>query len=378
MRTAVIIIPTYNEAGNIENLIKQIFTETSGNSKWDVHIMVVDSSSPDNTAQIVNKLSEDYPKLHLESTPKEGLGKAYVYGFSKAIEKLNPYVLFEMDADLSHDPKEIPVFLEKIEKGADFVIGSRYIKGGSIPSNWGLHRKIFSICGNLIVRLGFMRLDVTDWTNGFRAIKSWVVKASLSHIKNYSGYVFQIAFLDHAYNQKAVIRETPIHFVDRTEGVSKINSGQYISQMLLYVFSHSSFIKFVITGFLGFGVDFMFAYFFINSLHIVKANANMMSAEMAIISNFFINNFWSFKDKKIEGGIFGFVKKFILFNLVSSGSIIIQGVGLSLLLNTFGDKLISLGVVSLPSWIIYKVCIITFIIIPYSYVLYNKVIWKKK
>lgn len=378
MKTAVIIVPTYNEAGNIKNLIDQLFIVTQHISKWDIHVMVIDSSSPDKTDELVEQMKSKYPKLHLVRTKKEGLGKAYVHGFTLAMEKLNPYVLFEMDADLSHDPKEIPHFLEKIERGADFVVGSRYITGGSIPSNWGLHRKIFSICGNLVVRLGFMRLKVTDWTNGFRAIKSWVVKASLGHIKNYSDYVFQIAFLDHAYNQNAVIKEIPINFIDRTEGESKINSGQYISQMLMYVFTHSSFIKFVITGFFGFAVDFTFAYLFINVFHIIKTNSNMLSAEIAIISNFFINNFWSFKDKKISGGILGYVKKFVLFNLVSSGSIIIQGVGLSLMLKFFGDTLIPLGIVSISSWIVYKVLIITFIIIPYSYVLYNKVVWKKR
>ena len=201
MKTAVIIVPTYNEAGNIKNLIDQLFVVSKTITKWDIHIMVIDSSSPDKTGELVKKMKEIYPKLYLVRTKKEGLGKAYIHGFTQAIEKLNPYVLFEMDADLSHNPKEIPQFLEKIEKGADFVVGSRYIKGGSIPSNWGLHRKIFSICGNLVVRLGFMRLDVTDWTNGFRAIKVWVVKASLNHLKNYSDYVFQIAFLDYAYNQ---------------------------------------------------------------------------------------------------------------------------------------------------------------------------------
>lgn len=377
MKTAVIIIPTYNEAGNIKNLIDQLFIVLKTIIKWDIHVMVVDSSSPDKTDELVEQMKKTYPKLYLIKTEKEGLGKAYVHGFTQAIEKLNPYVLFEMDADLSHDPKEIPHFLEKIERGADFVVGSRYIKGGSIPSNWGIHRKIFSICGNLIVRLGFMRLDVTDWTNGFRAIKVWVVKASLNHLKNYSDYVFQIAFLDYSYNQKAIIKEIPINFVDRTEGESKINSVQYISQILFYVFTHSSFIKFVITGFLGFGIDFGFAYLFINLFHIVKITANMMSAEIAIITNFFVNNFWSFKDKKIGGGLFGYVKKFVLFNVVSSGSIIIQGVGLSFMLQFFGDKIISLGMVSVSSWIVYKIVIITFIIIPYSYVLYNKVIWKK-
>ena len=377
MKTAVIIIPTYNEVGNIKNVVEQLFAVTLQIPKWDIHVLVIDSGSPDKTEELVVQLQSHYPKLHVLRTKKEGLGKAYLHGFTYAIEKLNPYVMFEMDADLSHDPKEIPHFLEKIEKGADFVVGSRYIKGGSIPSNWGLHRKIFSICGNLVVRLGFMRLKVTDWTNGFRAIKSWVVKASLGHIKNYSDYVFQIAFLDHAYNQNAVIKEIPINFIDRSEGESKINSVQYISQMLMYVFTHSSFIKFIITGFFGFTVDFAFAYLFINVFHMMKANANMVSAEIAIISNFFINNFWSFKNKQIGGGIVSYVKKFILFNFVSSGSIIIQGVGLSLMLKYFGDTHISLGIISISSWIVYKVLIIIFVIVPYSYILYNKVVWKK-
>ncbi len=377
MKKAAIIIPTYNEAGNIKKLVETIFSISKSVSKWEIHVVIVDSDSPDKTADEVTELLKIHQNLHLIHSKKEGLGKAYVHGFTEVMNSLNPYVFFEMDADLSHNPKDIPLFLEKIEKGADFVIGSRYIKGGSIPSNWGLHRKIFSVCGNLIVRLGFMRLNVTDWTNGFRAIKSWVVKESLDHIKNYSGYVFQIAFLDFAYNKKAIIREIPINFIDRTEGESKIDSVQYISQMLLYVFTHSSFIKFVITGLLGFVVDFGFAFLFINLFHIIKTTANMLSAEIAIVFNFFINNFWSFKEKKIVGGVFGYLKKFVMFNLVSSGSILIQVGGLALLLNLFGDKLISLGVITLSSWIIYKVLIIAFVIIPYSYVLYNKVIWKK-
>lgn len=377
MKKVAIIIPTYNEAGNVKKLIEQILTITKPLIKWEIHIIIVDSDSPDGTAKLITELMHTHTNVHLIASKKEGLGKAYVHGFTEIMNTLNPFVFFEMDADLSHNPQMIPLFLEKIEKGADFVIGSRYIKGGSIPSNWGLHRKIFSICGNLIVRLGFMRLNVTDWTNGYRAIKSWVVKESIDHIKNYSGYVFQIAFLDFAYDKKAIIKEIPIHFIDRTEGESKINSVQYIFQMLAYVFTHSSFVKFIITGFFGFGVDFGFAYLFINLFHIAKTTANMLSAEVAIISNFFVNNFWSFKHVKIVGGLFGYIKKFLLFNLVSSGSIVIQGVGLALLLHFFGDRLISLGILSLSSWILYKIGIIALVIIPYSYILYNKLIWKK-
>jgi len=224
-----------------------------------------------------------------------------------------------------------------------------------------------------------MRLSITDWTDGFRAIKVWIVKNSMHHIQNYSGYVFQIALLDFAVQQHARIEEIPVNFIDRKEGVSKINSVQYIGQTIRYVLSHSSFIKFILVGLFGFLVDFSFAYLFINFIHIAKAPANMLSAEVAIVFNFIINNFWSFRHKKIVGGPFAYVGKFLLFNFVSFGSVLIQGGGLALALKLFGDKQIHmLSVFDLQSWILYKVLIIAFIIIPYSYVLYNKVVWKHK
>lgn len=375
MKKAVIVIPTYNEKANISKLITQINNVIVSIPNWTVELLFVDSNSPDKTADLIKSLKKNNSHIHLIETPKEGLGKAYVTGFTYAIKHLDPYVLFEMDADLSHDPKEIPVFLKTIEQGADFVIGSRYIKGGSIPSNWGLHRKLFSITANLFVRFGFMKLSITDWTDGFRAIKVWVINKSLNHIKNYSGYVFQIALLDCAIINKTHIKEIPVKFVDRKEGVSKINSLQYILQTFWYVLTHSSFIKFVIVGLTGFVIDFTFAYIFINFVFFPKVQSNMLSAEIAIICNFFLNNFWSFNHKKIGGGIFAYLKKFIIFNTVSLGSILIQGGGLWALLTIFGDKPLIIGI---SSWIIYKVGIIALVIIPYSYILYNKVIWKNK
>jgi len=378
MKKATIIIPTYNEKDNIKSLVEGIFKNVSALPNWMVDVVIVDSDSPDGTTELVESLIPSFPHLHLIRTKKEGLGKAYIEGFKIAIEKLQPFVLFEMDADHSHDPTTLPAFLKQIEKGADFVIGSRYIKGGSIPQDWDIDRKIFSIGANLFVRLGFMRLKITDWTSGFRAIKAWIIKDSLAYVNTYSGYVFQVALLDHAISKGARVSEVPINFVDRKAGVSKINSIQYIFQTFWYVLSHSSFIKFIIVGLLGFVVDFSFAYAFINSLKIPKASANMLSAEVAIIFNFFINNFWSFRHKKIEGGFIAYAQKLLLFNLVSLGSVLIQGGGLYLLLTFMGDKIFALlPGVSLSSWIVYKIGIISFIIIPYSYVLYNKVVWKK-
>ena len=379
MKKVVVVAPTYNERGEIENLINKVFDQSKKLPNWELYLLIVDSLSRDGTVEIVKKLQKKFSNLYLLETEKEGLGNAYLKGFKYCEEKINPYLVIQIDADGQHNPDKIPEFIKKIEQGADFVVGTRYSKGGSIPANWGLHRKILSIGANSVVKFGFMKLKVTEWTNGFRAIKFWLIKNAYDHLKNYSGYVFQVAFLDFAIKNNAVLGEIPIHFKERTTGISKINAFQYSFQTLLYVFKNSSFIKFVIVGFIGFTVDFSFAYLFINQFHLNKPSANMFSAEIAIITNFLMNNFWSFKDKKIAGGFFVYLIKFITFNFVSSGSIIIQGIGLSLALRFLGDKTIHLfEVANIESWIIYKVLIITLVIIPYSYILYNKLIWKKK
>lgn len=368
MKKVVIIIPTYNEAKNIQELVTKIFRVIETIDRWEIHVVVVDSYSPDGTEKVIIKLIKQYPYLHLLRLKKRGLGVAYLEGFKTAIEKLQPYLLFEMDADLSHDPNKIPQFLSSIEAGADFVIGSRYIKGGSIPEDWGIHRKIFSFFGNLIVRLGFMKLKITDWTSGYRAIKVWVIKSIHQQIKSYSGYVFQIAAIDKSLKQGARIAEVPINFTDRKHGKSKINFSQYIFDIFLYIFLNSSFIKYVIVGISGFIIDFGLSYILIEKLRTLIWLATLISAESAIISNFFFNNFWSFSYKKLEGGLFTYLSSFLKFNFVSAGALIIQAVGIQLLVNIFGRKL----------WYVYKTIILIFIIIPYSYVLYNKVIWKEK
>jgi dolichol-phosphate mannosyltransferase len=368
MKKAVIVLPTYNENGNIENLIKSIFAASESEKNWEIHILVVDSQSTDNTADTVIRLQKKFPNIHLLETKKEGLGRAYIQGFQHAFDTINPYLLFEMDADLSHDPLNIPQFLRQIEKGADFVIGSRYMKGGSIPQDWGIHRKIFSFFGNLVVKVGFMKLKITDWTDGYRAIKAWVIRDAMHHIKNYSGYVFQIALLDYALKKKANVIEIPIHFKERKYGKSKINSVEYITNIIFYVLSHSSFIKFIIVGTIGFIIDFGVSAFLVKTAQMTIFLGNLISMEIAIVSNFLFNNFWSFSHKKIKHSVPSYVWSFTKFNITSIGSIIIQLLGITALSLIFGDA----------SWQIYKVLVISFLVIPYSYIFYNKFVWKDK
>jgi len=220
----------------------------------------------------------------------------------------------------------------------------------------------------MVIRYGFINLKVTDWTDGFRAVKTWIIRNAFAHIKDYSGYVFQVAFLDYALKNNAKVEEIPIQFKDRKSGTSKINSPQYIFHTLLYVFSHSVFIKFVIVGLIGFVIDFGISYLMIEKLHKVVWISTLVSTEIAIISNFIFNNFWSFAHKKLDHSLKSYSFSFLKFNIVSSGSILIQTLGIQILVNLLGRKL----------WYLYKALVIFFVIIPYSYVFYNKFIWKDK
>ncbi len=368
MKKAVIVIPTFNESKNIEKLVTEVFSQQKNTPSWDLEILIVDSRSPDKTGEEVKKQQKSFKKLHLITTEKEGLGKAYIAGFTYALKHLDPVVLFEMDADLSHAPAKIPEFLRQIDDGSDFVIGARYIEGGSIPEDWAIHRKLFSILGNFVVRFGMMKLSVSDWTSGFRALKKWVVKDITPELSGFSGYVFQVALLDKAMKRGAKISEVPINFIDRKHGISKINSVQYIIQTLWYVFTNSSFIKFAFVGFIGAVLDFGISYLLIEKARWYLWLATIISAETAIISNFLFNNFWSFSHKKLEKSISLYMRQFFKFNLVSTGGLAIQAGGIELAALVFG----------VAYWYIYKIIIIIGIIIPYSYVLYNRVIWKEK
>ena len=227
MQTACVVIPTYNEAENISILLDKIFLVTKSIKQWDLHILVVDDSSPDGTADVVKKSMKEHKKLHLLNGSKQGLGVAYIRGFTHAIKTLNPAVLFEMDADFSHPPELIPTFLKRIEEGSDFVVGSRYIKGGATP-DWNFKRKLISRGGNLFARIIAGLSKVHDCTSGYRAIKvSLLKKIDLNNL-GAKGYSFQMNLLYEAVVQKAKISEIPLIFRDRTKGESKMKTGDLV------------------------------------------------------------------------------------------------------------------------------------------------------
>ncbi len=221
MKTTI-VLPTYNEKENIEDFLFAVLDEIKKIENFDINILVVDDYSPDGTADIVKKVIEKENKVNLLLNNTRGLGRAYVAGFKYAIENFSPDILIEMDSDFSHDVKKIKELLDAINKGADFAIGSRYVKGGSIPSNWALIRKLNSRWGNIFARLIAGLYGVKDCTSGFRAIRTDILKKVNLGKLNANGYSFQMNILFECVNAGAKVSEIPIDFIDRTKGKSKL------------------------------------------------------------------------------------------------------------------------------------------------------------
>jgi len=211
-----IIIPTYNEK---ENIIKVIPMIKSLGIK-DLHILVVDDNSPDGTGAVVDSLAVQDEKLHIvHRKNKEGLGRAYLAGFSWALEH-GADLIFEMDADLSHDPKHIPEFIEA-SKNFDLVLGSRYVRGGGIK-NWNFFRKVISRFGNIYA--GFiLGVPVLDLTGGYKCYKRHVLEAIDFDAVASLGYNFQIETTYMVYKKGFTVKEIPIIFTERRHEKSKFD-----------------------------------------------------------------------------------------------------------------------------------------------------------
>jgi len=225
----IVIIPTYNEKENIEKIIRAVVHQET-----PFHVLIVDDGSPDGTGAIVKELQKAMPyRVHLiERAGKQGLGTAYIAGFEYCLAKGYQYI-FEMDADFSHNPKDLPRLLSACkDDGYDMAIGSRYTKGGKV-SNWGWDRLILSYGASLYVRL-ITWMWIMDPTAGFKCYTARVLKAIDFNKIEFVGYAFHIEMKYSAYQLGFKAKEVPITFTDRVEGVSKMNGG-IISEAILGV-----------------------------------------------------------------------------------------------------------------------------------------------
>jgi dolichol-phosphate mannosyltransferase len=219
--TAWLILPTYNEAENIEAIVAASRASLGACAPVAHRILIVDDSSPDGTGRIADRLAAEHDDLEvLHRSVREGLGPAYIAGFRRALAGGADYV-FEMDADFSHDPADLGRLLAAVQSGADLALGSRYVEGGGVE-DWGLLRRVVSRGGCLYAR-NVLGLEIHDLTGGFKCFRRDVLEAiDLDTVRSH-GYGFQVELTQRALRRGFVVREVPIVFRDRRHGHSKMS-----------------------------------------------------------------------------------------------------------------------------------------------------------
>ena len=366
-----IIVPTYNEKENIGPFLEALGTEFKKIENHEMNVLVVDGQSPDGTGEVVQALSKDNPHLYLLSTPKGGIGADYLKAMRYAISELKAEVIFEMDADFQHDPRYLPDFLAAIDDGYDYVLGSRFIKGGSIPADWGIHRKFLSRFGNLFARLILWHPNIHDLTTGYKAsrVKGFLDKIDLSKILSKS-YAYKIHLLEEMMGVGAKVKEVPISFLTRERGSSKMDIEDFFESLrvviLLRLRKSRRLVKMILVG--SFGLILQTLVFnFLLRLHFDPAFSAVLGGEIAIISNFTFNNLWTFREVRL--GLRRVPFKLLQFNLTSLGALAIQWSIVKAGTTAFGVGVKSANIFFLIS---------LFPVLVWNFSFYSRVVWRKK
>ena len=351
------VLPTYNEEENIENIIQQILKEEKNQSKHTFSILVVDDNSTDETQTIVQRYISLNSKVHLVTGPKKGLGDAYKRGFKFALNDLKADLIFQMDSDGQHDTSLIPHFVSYIEAGRDVVIGSRFVEGGTTP-DFSFSRLLMSKVGNLLVRYVGGITQVKDCTSGYRAIRaSYLKELDFSYLST-RGYSFQSSLICDLAWRGANISEIPIEFSSRQGGDSKLALRDQIEFLLniprLGFRNLEDFMKYSLVGVSGVFVNLGLYLFLTRYYEISEVVAPLIAIESALISNFILNNFWTFGKRITQSRI---RVKFVKFHLVSGFSALINYSAFLTLFLVFGlydilANLIGIGLAAVVNYLI--------------------------
>jgi len=351
------VLPTYNEEENIENIIQQILKEEKNQSKHTFSILVVDDNSTDETQTIVQRYISLNSKVHLVTGQKKGLGDAYKRGFKFALNDLKADLIFQMDSDGQHDASLIPDFVSYIEEGKDVVIGSRFIDGGTTP-DFSFTRLLMSKVGNLLVRYVGGIAQVKDCTSGYRAIRaSYLKELDFSYLST-RGYSFQSSLICDLAWRGADISEIPIEFSSRQGGDSKLALRDQIEFLLniprLGFRNLEDFMKYSLVGVSGVFVNLGLYFLLTRYYEISELVAPLIAIESALISNFILNNFWTFGKRITQSRI---RVKFVKFHLVSGFSALINYSAFLALFLVFGlydilANLIGIGLAAIVNYLI--------------------------
>jgi len=369
------IIPTFNERENIDKMIDMLLSIGQKHKNWDTYILVVDDHSPDGTAKIVKDYQKKYKNVHLLEKSKEGLGKALILGYEYAIKELKADIVVPNDADFQWDPEDFPLLVNKIEEGYDVAVASRHVPGGRVIG-WNWFRKLNHDVSNVLLAWWVAGVhEVHDHAGNFKAIrvKGILDKVNLRSMKN-AGFSFQLHILFELSKTNARFTEVPVTFKERRFGKSKIGLNRYYfrdiveyvkNSLLIRLDRSRSFVFFCLVGGTGFIIQSLVAKILI-ALDLHPGLSVGIGSEMAIISNFLLNNRISFSHKRILRG--SRRRKFLQFNTVSVGAIIIQSVAVTISTHIFGESV----------WFFTMVLSIILLVIPYSFFMYNRFIWIDK
>lgn len=319
----VIVLPTYNERENIGSLLEALLGQGSATGH-DTRILVCDDDSPDGTADVVRSLQRSQPAIHLSAGRKAGLGAAYIRGIRIALSELGAEVVMQMDADFSHDPSDVPRLLAALDGGADVAIGSRYVRGGSIPANWSAMRRANSRWGNRVARYLVGLNPTRDCTSGFRAIRASLLRRIALDDIRVQGYAFLVALLYETKLQGARITEIPIAFADRTRGDSKLGLAdilEFIANAVWLRFrSSATFARFLVVGASGVVVN-LGAFTLLLAAGMDKYIASPVAIELSILTNFTLHNLWTFRARRTGVAL---PIRALKFNLVSVATLAVS------------------------------------------------------
>ena len=313
------VLPTFNEEENIGQCIESIFLHQESCQNL-IKILVVDDNSSDNTQKIVIDLKDRFPELHLITGEKKGLGDAYKRGFAHSLDQLNPEVIFQMDSDGQHDPTLVPKFLDLIDQGNDLVIGSRFVEGGSTP-DFSFRRKLISKIGNLLVRYAGGVRQIQDCTSGYRAIRATYLRDCDLGFLSTRGYSFQSSLLCELVWKGAKAVEVPIEFTSRKGGDSKLSIRDQVEFILnipkLGFRNAEDFIKYCVVGLCGVLVNLGIYITLTRIFGFSEVVAPLISIESSLLSNFLLNNFWTFKKREVTSSLY---KRLLQFHVASGGA----------------------------------------------------------
>jgi dolichol-phosphate mannosyltransferase len=320
----VVVVPTYNERENLGPLLEALRAQFAA-MRYDGHVLVVDDNSPDGTAEVARETARSWPNVHLLTGPKLGLGVAYKRGIRHALDELGADVVIQMDGDFSHNPADIPRLLAALDGGADFVIGSRYVRGGRAPDDWGPARRAISLLANLGARFIAGLYHVHDCTNGFRAIRGSLLRQIDLDEAPPRGYAILAYLIYQAISVGGRVEEVPIAFLNRAKGKSKLRMSDalelFINVWWVRYDRRDRFYRLAAGGLSGVAANLAALAVLHEAFGLQAAAASALALEIGVLYSFAWREIWSLALRRGKG-VPAFLR-LVLYNFVSLPSFLL-------------------------------------------------------